>query len=239
MLPSADAESWFKLGYDLLPLHQYGQSIDAFKQALAKGYKPSTTMYNIACGYARKGDAASGMQWLQKAIEEGFDSIDKLDDDSDIDNLRGNARFADLKKMAHDLRLQPTNNFLSNMLKDDSDWGDALPRFRSMTQRYPNLGRSWFSLGFAALQAGQNQESISSFKHALDMNYRTTTTMYNLACAYARSNQNDTAIEWLQKARSAGFELGRYIDNDDDLNSLRSDPRFRQLRQEVHKTDEN
>ena len=230
---------WYERAYELHNSEHFRDAIEGFKQAISHGYRVEDSMYNIACGYARKGDVASGMQWLQKAIEEGFDSIDKLDDDSDIDNLRGNARFADLKKMAHDLRLQPTNNFLGNLLKDDSDWADALPRFRSMTQRYPNLGRSWFSLGFAALQAGQNQESISSFKHALDMNYRTTTTMYNLACAYARSNQNDTAIEWLQKARSAGFELGRYIDNDDDLNSLRSDPRFRQLRQEVHKTDEN
>ena len=237
-LPSADAESWFRLGYDLLPLRQYDQSIDAFKQALAKGYKPSTTMYNIACGYARKGDVASGMQWLQKAVEEGFDSIDKLDDDSDIDNLRDNARFADLKKMAQDLRLQTNGNFIDKWMKDDSDWVDSLPRFRAMTQKYPTLGRTWFNLGFAALQAGQNQESINAFKHALDLKYRESTTMYNVACAYARSNQNDAAIEWLQKARSAGFQLCNYIDNDNDLNSLRSDPRFRALRREV-RADKN
>ncbi len=242
-LPNADASAWFSIGYEMLPLRQYDQSIDAFKQALAKGYKPSTTMYNIACGYARKGDVASGMQWLQKAVQEGFDSIDKLDDDSDIDNLRGDPRFGDLKKMATDLRLQPGNNILSKWLGDDSDWVDALPRFRSLTQKYPNLGRPWFNLGFAALQAGQNQESISAFKRALDLNYRPSTSMYNIACGYARSNQNETAIDWLQKARGAGFELGNYIDRDDDLNSLRSDPRFRKLRREVRaerdKNEEN
>lgn len=237
-LPSADGESWFHIGYDLLPLKKYDQSIDAFNQALARGYKPSTTMYNIACGYARKGDAGPGMQWLQKAIEEGFDSIDKLDDDSDIDNLRDNPKFAELKKMARDLRLQPANNFLANLLKDDRDWADALPRFRSMTRTYPSLGRSWFNLGFASLQAGQNQESINAFKQALDLNYRSGTTMYNIACGYARSNQNDAAMEWLQKARNAGFQLRNYVDNDDDLNNLRSDRRFRQLRREVRRERE-
>lgn len=232
-LPAADGESWFKLGYDLLPLHQYDQSIEAFRQALAKNYKPSTTMYNIACGYSRKGDAATGMQWLQKAIEEGFDSIDKLDDDSDIDNLRDSAKFSDLKRMAEDLRLQTTNNFIAGLLKGDSGWVDALPRFRSMTRKYPNLGRTWFNLGFASLQAGQNQESINAFQHALDLNYRPPTTMYNIACGYARSGQNDAAIEWLRKSRDAGFQLRHYIDHDDDLNNLRSDPRFRQLRRQV------
>lgn len=241
--PAADAGAWFSIGYKMLPLRQYDQSIDAFKKALARNYKPSTTMYNIACGYARKGDVESGMQWLQRAVEEGFDSIDKLDDDSDIDNLRGNARFEGLKQMAAELRLQPGSTILSKWLAGDSDWADALPRFRTLTRKYPNLGRAWFNLGFAALQAGQNQESADAFRHALGLNYRTPTTTYNIACAYARSNQNGAAMEWLQKAHSAGFELSSYIDRDDDLNSLRSDARFRQLRREVlleqHKSNAN
>ena len=116
---------------------------------------------------------------------------------------------------------------------DDTDWYDALPRFRALTQKYPNLGRSWFNLGFASLQAGQNAESINAFKRALDMNYRTPTTMYNIACGFARSNQIDAAMEWLEKARAAGFQLCNYIDHDEDLNNLRSDPRFRELRKQV------
>ncbi|HEV8657405.1 MAG TPA: M56 family metallopeptidase [Thermoanaerobaculia bacterium] len=233
-LPSADGGAWFSVGFDLLPLRQLDQSIDAFKQALAKGYKPSTSMYNIACGYSRKGDVASGIEWLRKAIDEGFDSIDKLDDDSDIDNLRKSPQFAGLRQMAEELRLSPAKNIFAKMFKnDEGDWHDSLARFRSLTQKYPSLGRTWFNLGFAALQAGQNAESINSFKRALDLNYRTPTTMYNIACGYARSNQTDAAMEWLQKARSAGFQLCNYIDHDDDLNSLRSDPRFRELRKQV------
>ncbi|HSP17338.1 MAG TPA: M56 family metallopeptidase [Thermoanaerobaculia bacterium] len=225
--PSPDGEAWFSAGFDLLALRQYDRSIDAFKQALAKDFKPSTTMYNIACGYSRKGDAAGATQWLEKAINEGFDNTDKLDDDPDIDNVRKSSQFAALRQMADDLRLVHKWSLF------EGDWVDVLPRFRDMTRKYPNIGRSWFNLGYAALQAGQNAESISSFKRALDLGYRGSTTMYNIACAYARSNQPDAAMEWLQKARSAGFKLSNYIDNDQDLNSLRSDPRFRELRKEV------
>lgn len=243
-LPAADADAWFKIGYDLLPAHKYDESIDAFKRALAKGYKPSTTMYNIACGYARKGDVNSSLDWLQKAVNEGFDSYDKLEDDSDLDNVRADSRFAPIKQMAHDLRLQPGDNSVmgtiaKKLLGNDSDWVDELPRFRAMTQKYPNRGRSWFNLGFAALQAGQNQESVNAFKHALDLGYRTPTTLYNIACAYARANQNDAAMEYLQKARAAGFQLSHYIDSDSDLNALRSDARFRQLRHEVRIEKDN
>lgn len=242
-LPEADGASWFKIGYDLLPAHRYDESIAAFKKALDKNFKPATTMYNIACGYARKGDTDSALQWLEKSVNEGFDSYDKFEDDSDLDNLRGNPRFEQLKQMAGELRLQPANNWLKNVMKDGSDWVDALPRFRAMTQKYPTLGRTWFNLGFAALQAGQNQESINAFKRALELNYRPPTTTYNIACGYARSNQVDAAIEWLEKSRAAGFDLANYIDQDDDLNSLRSDTRFRQLRRDVradkNQTDDN
>ena len=235
-LPDADGNSWFQLGFELLPARRYDESIDAFKHALDKGYKPSTTMYNIACGYSRKGDTNAAIEWLQKAVNEGFDSYDKFEDDSDLDNVRNDPRFAQIKQMAADLRLDPKNGMWGKVAKvfgDDTDWVDSLPRFRTMTQKYPNLGRSWFNLGFAALQAGQNQESINAFKHALDLNYRTGATMYNIACGYARSNQNDAAMQWLEKARAAGFQLCNYLDSDSDLNNLRSDPRFRQLRRDV------
>lgn len=241
-VPNADGSSWFQLGYELLPARRYDESIDAFKHALEKGYKPSTTMYNIACGYARKGDKASALDWLQRAVNEGFDSYDKFEDDSDLDNVRNDPRFAQLKQMAADLRLQPGDGvwgMAKKMFGDEGDWVDALPHFRAMTQKYPNLGRSWFNLGYAALNAGQNQESINAFKKALDLQYRPSTVMYNIACGYARANQNDAAMDWLQRARAAGFQLSNYIDNDSDLNSLRSDPRFRQLRREVRAEKES
>ena len=57
--------------------------------------------------------------------------------------------------------------------------------------------------------------------------------MYNTACAYARAGQKDAAFEWLQKARAAGFDLKKYLDDDEDLAGLRSDPRFRELRRAV------
>jgi beta-lactamase regulating signal transducer with metallopeptidase domain/Flp pilus assembly protein TadD len=226
-IPAADGDAWFSVGFDLLPLRQFDQSIEAFKQALARDYKPATTMYNIACGYSRKGDVAAATQWLERAVNEGFDSIDKLDDDPDIDSVRKTAQFSAIRNMADDLRLTHKTAFF------DGDWVDALPHYRDMTRKYATVGRSWFNLGYASLQAGQNGESINAFKRALDLGYRPPTTMYNIACAYARSNQTEPAIEWLQKSRTAGFKLVNYIDNDNDLNSLRSDPRFRELRQAV------
>ncbi|HSP33274.1 MAG TPA: M56 family metallopeptidase [Thermoanaerobaculia bacterium] len=230
-LPAADGQEWFSVGFDLLPLRQYDRSIDAFQHAVGKGYKPATSLYNIACGYSRKGDTSAALNYLNKALNEGFDSPDKLADDHDLDNVRKDPRFASFQKMANDLRLQ-SGNFL-DMVVNGNDWPGSLAHFRAMTQNYPNIGRSWFNLGYCALQAGQNAESTQAFQHALGLGYRVPTTTYNIACAYARSGQKNAAITWLQKARVAGFELSKYIDSDTDLISLRSDPRFRDLRSAV------
>jgi hypothetical protein len=54
-------------------------------------------------------------------------------------------------------------------------------------------------------------------------------TLYNLACAEARQRHADKAFEWLGKAIDAGFDAKGMLRTDDDLDNLRSDPRFRDL----------
>src|SRR5207237_8777179 len=41
---------------------------------------------------------------------------------------------------------------------------------------------------------------------------------------------SNRAFQWLERAIDAGFEVRGGLESDDDLNSLRDDPRFRQLR---------
>jgi len=52
---------------------------------------------------------------------------------------------------------------------------------------------------------------------------------YNLACRYAMMRQPDLAIEQLQWAVSLGYHDFTFMIQDRDLDSLRNDPRFRQL----------
>ena len=53
--------------------------------------------------------------------------------------------------------------------------------------------------------------------------------LYNVACAHAMMGNRDAAFEWLEKAVDAGFNLEGYILADEDLNNLRSDPRFKRF----------
>jgi len=55
---------------------------------------------------------------------------------------------------------------------------------------------------------------------------------YNLACSYALMKQPDLALKTLRLAVELGYRDFRYMREDRDLDSIRQDPRFRQLLRE-------
>lgn len=225
-------DDWFEVGLDLLRLRRLDESIDAFENSIKAGEKESTSMYNIACAYSLKGDVASGMRWLDKAIEAGFGGDDKLRNDPDIGLLRQQSGFAELRRKAKDLEMQGCCDRHDDD-DDREDWREVMDHHRAMTQKYPNAGRVWFNLGFAALQARDFDTGIAAYQRTLQLGHRIGTSSYNMACAYALKGDRDAAFEWLNKARAAGFELRNYLGHDDDLDALHNDPRWDALRAEL------
>jgi tetratricopeptide (TPR) repeat protein len=55
---------------------------------------------------------------------------------------------------------------------------------------------------------------------------------YNLACSYALLKRADHALKTLRRAVELGYRDFRYMKEDHDLDSVRHDPRFRQLLRE-------
>jgi Flp pilus assembly protein TadD len=55
---------------------------------------------------------------------------------------------------------------------------------------------------------------------------------YNLACSYALLKKPDHALRTLRQAVELGYRDFRYMREDRDLETVRHDPRFRQLLRE-------
>ena len=55
---------------------------------------------------------------------------------------------------------------------------------------------------------------------------------YNLACSYALLRKPEQALKILRRAVELGYRDFRYMREDRDLDSIRHDPRFRQLLRE-------
>src|SRR5262249_34708012 len=87
-----------------------------------------------------------------------------------------------------------------------------------------------FELGFAELKLDDPAAARDAFLKAYEAGYRKPTTMYNLACAYARLGEKDTAFDWLFKSIDAGFEAKGQLRSDEDLRALRRDPGLERAR---------
>jgi tetratricopeptide (TPR) repeat protein len=76
---------------------------------------------------------------------------------------------------------------------------------------------------------GRLQEGLAVDKQLVTARPDDPTAHYNLACRYALLKQSDMAIVALRKAVELGYRDFRFMEKDRDLDSIRKDPRFRQL----------
>lgn len=107
---------------------------------------------------------------------------------------------------------------------------EALEEVSLATGHEPTTGRAWFSRGMRRHEDERWSEAADAFRKAVDAGYRVPTSAYNLACAYARMGDRDNAFVWLRRAADEGFALESYLRRDEDLRSLRGDPRLPELR---------
>jgi beta-lactamase regulating signal transducer with metallopeptidase domain len=221
--PGRAGEEWFDAGDDLFSLRHLDEAIDAYQHAIAANEKATAAIYNIACAYSRKGDAANGMAWLDKALEAGFGDDEKLLSDPDLAFLRTLPSFDAAVEKAADLDLD-THEGRGRWQR----WKETAEHHKAITLKYPQSGRAWFNYGYASLQAGDFAAAHEAFRRTIALRHRIGTASYNIACTYAREGNRDAAFEWLAKAREAGFDLSDAY-KDEDLEALHTDARWRRV----------
>jgi tetratricopeptide (TPR) repeat protein len=234
---SKNGERWAEVGLQLLLLRELDRATVALNRAVDYlGDQSASAMYNLACAYSLKGDRETGIQWLEKSVNQGFDNPEKLRYDPDITNLRTNPRFPVIEKLSSTLSLAQFHQDTEEGDKSDSHvyskerWAPAIQLYESFLKSEPNNGRAWFNLGYALHYSREHTKAIGAFEHALSLGYHKPTTAYNIACGYAMLNQRDAAFEWLDRAFATGFDSFGSLSWDKDLDSLRSDPRFKRFR---------
>jgi beta-lactamase regulating signal transducer with metallopeptidase domain/tetratricopeptide (TPR) repeat protein len=239
--PAARGKSFYAIGRELLDVGQYDLAAQAFETSAARGYRDGASLYNTACALSLKGDRARALDYLQKSIEEGFDDVNLFRKDDDLDNVRGEPRYRELLQMAQDLQLQRWDDW--GTMKSwtragrKNAWREAEQHFAQYVQSHPRSARAWYNLGYARIEGERPEAAVEAFQRALDLRYRTPTTMYNLACAYSLMDRKDEAFAWLFKALDAGFDGEGTLRGDDDLDNLRGDPRYRQALSRVKNLD--
>jgi beta-lactamase regulating signal transducer with metallopeptidase domain/Flp pilus assembly protein TadD len=100
----------------------------------------------------------------------------------------------------------------------------------SNKHRSPRDRDDWYGRGMELHHDENYKEAIAAFAKSIELGRKEAAASYNIACGYALLGEPDRAFEWLKRAMDAGFDLSHYIDHDDDLDSLKSDPRWAEWR---------
>jgi tetratricopeptide (TPR) repeat protein len=120
----------------------------------------------------------------------------------------------------------------ANELVKQKKWNEAEKAFAEIVKTDPKNGRAWFNLGIARHSQEKWLLAIEAFKKNVEI-AQAPFGMYNVAAGYSRLNQKDEAFEWLEKALNSGAAFGSNISADADFENIKSDARFKKMKEIV------
>jgi tetratricopeptide (TPR) repeat protein len=88
--------AWLFLGATQHNQNKFKDAIRSFEKADATGVGQARARFNIARSYARLGNIDDSFAWLEKATGAGFNQMQALQSNSDLKDLRGDQRFAQI-----------------------------------------------------------------------------------------------------------------------------------------------
>jgi Flp pilus assembly protein TadD len=87
-------------------------------------------------------------------------------------------------------------------------------------------------MGNNLTRKGRYNQGLQIDKRLVELRPQDSLAHYNLACSYALTGRTDHSIKTLRRAVELGYRDFRYMKEDRDLETIRQDPRFRQLLRE-------
>ncbi|HAL92807.1 MAG TPA: hypothetical protein DCM68_07270 [Verrucomicrobia bacterium] len=85
------------------------------------------------------------------------------------------------------------------------------------------------TLGCLYTEMGRYQDGLRADREMVKMEPDSPNAWYNLACSLALTGQPDEAFAALEKAIALGYDDAEWMQDDDDFEPIRKDPRFARL----------
>jgi len=85
----------------------------------------------------------------------------------------------------------------------------------------------------AYIAVGRLEDGLDADRRLADLLPRDSRVRYNLACSCALTGRADEALQHLREACELGFDDLNLLHRDRDLDTLRADPRFREIERDV------
>lgn len=115
---------------------------------------------------------------------------------------------------------------LAEIHRSEGDPTGALRELEALIARDSADAAAWYRLGQVKMALKDNHAATQAFAKAAADPKLSANAYYNLACIEALEKRTAESIDALKKAITAGFKARWQLENDPDLASVRSDPRF-------------
>jgi tetratricopeptide (TPR) repeat protein len=118
---------------------------------------------------------------------------------------------------------------------DQSQLDFELEFFSAILERRPDYVDVLRVIGNNLTLKGRYAQGLQIDRRLVQLRPNDPLAHYNLACSFALLKRPDQALRALRRAVELGYRDFRYMLEDRDLDSIRHDPRFRQLMREFGK----
>jgi len=182
------------------------------------------SQYNLATVLKHEGRYPEA----EKLIRETLEAQTRLLDANDPDTLASRSVLADV--LFREQKPQEAEVLARSAFND---------QLRTLGSLHHDTIETLGFLGMALVRSGRYEDAkklyldaiatVSNDKSAAHSGDMFWLLWYNLACTAARAGRRDEAFEYLRRAVEAGYNDAQLIRTDDDLKSLRNDPRFDKL----------
>ncbi len=115
---------------------------------------------------------------------------------------------------------------------DQTQLDFELDFYASVLDSYPDYVDVLRVQGNNLTLKGRYAEGLHIDKRLVQLRPGDPLVHYNLACSFALLKRTDLALKTLRRAVELGYRDFRYMREDRDLDTVRQDPRFRQLLRE-------
>ncbi len=139
------------------------------------------------------------------------------------------------KKHSHEGSEQPPAGKAPSAKAVEQQIEFELDFFGKILEHYPDYVDVLRVTGNLLTLKGRYQDGLQIDRRLVHLRPSDPLAHYNLACSYALLKKRELSLKMLRRAVELGYRDFRYMRQDRDLDSVRHDPRFRQLLREFDK----
>jgi tetratricopeptide (TPR) repeat protein len=201
-----------------------------------------------------KGAALAARNQYAAAAEQYQAALAVLPNDAGVRNKLGmcfqqlgndaSARREYERALAIDPSFAEAWNNLGTLDQARKDFRRAVRSYQKAVEIKPGLATPWKNLGNAFLALGHVEEAFTAYQEAFRLNptvlqnqdqgvpaagIDAATQAFYIAKMLAQTGQKDAAIEFLRRAKGAGFRDFARVVADADFRSVVNDPRYKEI----------